>query len=45
VRFDWNVRPNLQLRSELAEFRAADDPRSGLTDATRVWLTLSWTVY
>lgn len=45
LRLDWNIRRNLQLRTEVAKFRAADDARNALTDATRLWLTVFWAVY
>jgi hypothetical protein len=45
LRLDWNVRRNLQLRTELAEFDAADEPPNAMTDATRLWLTVSWAIY
>jgi hypothetical protein len=45
LRFDWNLRKNLQLRNEFSRFEASGDPRNSLTDATRIWVTLSWTVY
>jgi hypothetical protein len=45
LRVDWSLRRNLQLRTELAEFRASRDARNTLTDATRFWITLSWNVY
>jgi hypothetical protein len=45
LRFDWNLRKNLQLRNEFSRFEASGDARHSLTDATRVWVTLSWTIY
>lgn len=44
LRFDWNLRKNLQLRTEFSRFDASGDPNNSLTDANRLWLTLSWTV-
>ncbi|MFN0039002.1 MAG: hypothetical protein ACKVP2_05795 [Burkholderiales bacterium] len=45
LRLDWNMRRNLQMRTELADFRAADDPGNVLTNATRLWMTVFWAIY
>lgn len=45
LRFDWNLRNDLQIRTEFSHFDASGDPRSSLSDASRLWLTVTWTVY
>ncbi len=45
VRLDWNIRKDLQLRTEFAHFTADGDPANTLTDADRAWVTLSWRIY
>ena len=45
LRFDWNPRKNLQVRTEFSSFNASDDPNNSLTDANRLWLTVYWQIY
>ncbi len=44
LRLDWNLRKGLQLRTEFSRFEAADQTSNPYTDASRLWVTLSWEV-